>query len=110
MKIDHEIISAIIGEPVQNPGYVNRQAQKASSLIREDSRRYVQQLTRAYYHLGYDYVILPSYLPMGSHMVVGTDTAALRRAKGRAWVDESRGPVTDWTEFEAFDWCRVALY
>ena len=107
VNIDDEIISPILGEPVQNPGYVNRLAQKASNLTRANSCRYVQRLTRVYYHLGYDYVILPSYLPLASHMVVGTDTAALRRGKGRAWVDESRGPVTTWTEFEDFDWCRV---
>jgi hypothetical protein len=79
VNIDNEILSVIVGEAVQNPGYVNRLAQKSTDLNREDSQRYVRQLKRAYYHLGYDYVILPSYLPMGSHMIVGEDTATLRR-------------------------------
>ena len=107
VNIDNEIISAILEEPVQNPGYVNRVAQKTNSLVRADSRRYVQQLTRVYFNLGYDYVILPSYLPMGSRMVMGKDTAVLNREQGRAWVDESRGPVTTWAEFESFDWCQI---
>src|SRR5574341_644228 len=107
VNIDDEILSAILEERVQNPGYVNRLARQTGSLNRAESERYVKQLTRAYYHLGYDYVILPTYLPMATPMVVGQDTALLVREQGRAWVDETRGPITDWAEFERFGWCRV---
>jgi uroporphyrinogen decarboxylase len=86
---------------------VNRLVQQAGSLNRAESERYVRQQTRAYYHLGYDYVILPAYLPMATYMVVGQDTAPLVRERGRAWVDETRGPITNWAEFERFGWCRV---
>lgn len=106
-NIDDEILSAVLEERAQNPGYVSRLAQKSGSLNREESERYVRQLTRAYYDLGYDYVILATYLPMVTHMVVGQDTAGLAREKGRAWVDETRGPITNWAEFEDFDWCRA---
>ena len=107
VNIDDEILSALLEERVQNHGYVNRLVQQAGSLNRVESERYVRQQTKAYYHLGYDYVVLPAYLPMATRMVVGQDTASLVRQKGRAWVDETRGPITDWAEFERFGWCRV---
>lgn len=108
VRIDDEVTSALLGETVQNPGYVGRRALRPLDVSRDDVRRYIQQLVRAYYHLGYDYVPLPVYLPMGSHMLLSDDTAALARAKGRAWVDETRGPVGNWPEFEGFGWCEVA--
>jgi uroporphyrinogen decarboxylase len=108
VNIDNEVLSALLGTAVQNPGYVSRTATKSGAVSREDSDRYVRQLTRAYYHLGYDYVILPAYLPMGTHMLVGSDTAALLREGGRTWVDETKGPITTWDEFERYDWCQVA--
>jgi len=108
VNIDNEVVAALLGEAVQNPGYVSRTASKAGAVSREDSDRYGRQLTRTYYHLGYDYVILPAYLPMGTHMLVGSDTAALLREGGRTWVDETKGPITTWDEFERYGWCQVA--
>jgi uroporphyrinogen decarboxylase len=32
------------------------------------------------------------------------DTAGLRREGGRSYVNENRGPITSWEEFEAFPW------
>jgi uroporphyrinogen decarboxylase len=32
------------------------------------------------------------------------DTAPLQRAAGRSYVDEHRGPITNWQEFEAYPW------
>jgi uroporphyrinogen decarboxylase len=108
VNIDNEIVAAILGEAVQNPGYVSRTARSSGTVSREDSKRYVWQLAQVYYHLGYDYLILPAYLPMATHMLVGNDTAALRREAGRAWVAETTGPITNWDEFESYGWCQVA--
>jgi uroporphyrinogen decarboxylase len=33
-----------------------------------------------------------------------TDTAVNRRADGRAYMDEHRGPITSWEEFERYPW------
>jgi uroporphyrinogen decarboxylase len=107
IRIDDEVISALLGEDVQNPGYMGRKALGSGGARREDIERYVRQLVRAYYHLGYDYVPVPVYLPMGSPMLLGQDTAALARAQGRAWVDETRGPVANWADFEAYGWCET---
>jgi uroporphyrinogen decarboxylase len=38
------------------------------------------------------------------HWSVTEDTAGLQRASGRAFVDEHRGPITSWQEFEAYPW------
>ena len=32
------------------------------------------------------------------------DTADLARTGGRTFMEEHRGPITDWTEFEAYPW------
>lgn len=107
VRIDDEMLSAILGERVQNPGYVNRVVQKADGSSREESKRYVQQLALAYYNLGYDYVMLPTYLPMDTHVLVAQDTAPLAREKGRTWVDETQGPISNWAEFERYGWGRA---
>jgi uroporphyrinogen decarboxylase len=55
--------------------------------------------------LGYDYVrfgVDDVGINIGRHSV--TDTAGLVREGGRQYVDEHRGPITDWQQFEAFPW------
>ena len=32
------------------------------------------------------------------------DTASLQRDGGRNFMEEHRGPITSWTEFEAYPW------
>ena len=59
--------------------------------------------------LGYDYVNatvegidLPlSYLPVA-------DTAELARSDGRNYMEEHKGPITSWAEFEAYPWPNPA--
>ncbi len=58
--------------------------------------------------LGYDYVVFDGgventafiNLPLRDHLVA--DVATLPREKGRAYVEEHRGPITTWEEFEAY--------
>ena len=55
--------------------------------------------------LGYDYVrcsLEGLEMPL-TRSTVG-DTAGLARAGGRAYMEEHRGPVTNWEEFEAYPW------
>jgi uroporphyrinogen decarboxylase len=58
--------------------------------------------------LGYDYVIVPSTLGESPDFLrndLGTvDTAALQRVGGRHYVNEHRGLITSWEEFEAYPW------
>lgn len=66
--------------------------------------------------LGYDYVIVPG--SVGESMDAGfvhnnmvtADTAGLRRTSGRSYVNEHRGPITTWEEFEAYPWPDVSQY
>jgi uroporphyrinogen decarboxylase len=55
--------------------------------------------------LGYDYVrcgLDDVGIQIGR--LKAADTAALRRTGGRAYVDEHRGPISNWDEFHAFPW------
>lgn len=59
--------------------------------------------------LGYDYV----HCGLGGIAIEAnrkgvTDTAALSRQGGRYYVDEQRGPVTNWEEFEKYPWPEPA--
>lgn len=55
--------------------------------------------------LGYDYVrfgVENMDWPMNRDTT--TDTAALPRDGGRSYINEHRGPITTWQEFEAYQW------
>jgi len=55
--------------------------------------------------LGYDYVRCGlEGLEMQLHRATTLDTAELRRAGGRQYVDEHHGPITNWDEFESYPW------
>jgi uroporphyrinogen decarboxylase len=105
--IDDEVISTMLGETVRNPAFVGRTVLKAGEVASEDTQRYVGQLARAYYHLGYGYLLLNVYPPWRSSSRVGEDTALLRRAGGRAWVDEAQGPISNFQDLEQYEWCRL---
>jgi uroporphyrinogen decarboxylase len=102
--IDDEVISKLLGETVHNPAAAGRTALKADKINREATEQYVGQLARAYYHLGYDYLILNIYPPWQGSVLLGGDTALLQRAGGRAWVDEAQGPISNWQDLKSFEW------
>lgn len=55
--------------------------------------------------LGYDYVRMgldDMDMPLKRRSV--EDTASLKRESGRSYLDEHRGPITNWREFEAYPW------
>jgi len=55
--------------------------------------------------LGYDYVRCGlDGLDVQLIRVAVQDTADLQRTGGRKFVDEHRGPITTWAEFEAYPW------
>jgi uroporphyrinogen decarboxylase len=55
--------------------------------------------------LGYDYVVAgPEGLDMPMNLHPVEDTAAAKRAGGRQYMDEHRGPITTWAEFDAYPW------
>jgi len=55
--------------------------------------------------LGYDFVRCGvEDMPWPMNRETTADTAALARAGGRSYIDEHRGPITSWAEFEAYPW------
>jgi uroporphyrinogen decarboxylase len=55
--------------------------------------------------LGYDYVRASmSGMDMALSFTVAQDTAALTRKGGRTFIEEHKGPITTWEEFEAYPW------
>lgn len=61
--------------------------------------------------LGYDYVRCGiDAFPMPFNRGTAADTANLARAAGRSFVDEQRGPITTWEEFEKYPWPDPAAF
>ena len=59
--------------------------------------------------LGYDYVRCGlGGVDMPLKYDTADDTAALARAGGRHFINEHRGPITNWEEFEAYPWPDAA--
>ncbi|MBI5093239.1 MAG: hypothetical protein HZB26_12465 [Candidatus Hydrogenedentes bacterium] len=55
--------------------------------------------------LGYDFVRCGmDRMEMPLRQVKTDDTAELQRAGGRNYVNEQRGPITSWREFESYPW------
>lgn len=67
--------------------------------------RYMERYVAIQRRLGYDYVrcgVEDMAWPMNRDAT--EDTAALARAGGRSYIDEHRGPITSWEEFERYPW------
>jgi len=55
--------------------------------------------------LGYDYVVCSlEGLEMSFNRHTTDDTAGLKRQSGRVYMDEHKGPITSWDEFQAYHW------
>jgi uroporphyrinogen decarboxylase len=55
--------------------------------------------------LGYDYVLCGlEGLDMPVNWLTAEDTAEIKREAGREFINEHRGPITTWAEFEAYPW------
>ena len=64
-----------------------------------------QRMVRIQRFLGYDYVRQGvDDLPMPLNRQTTEDTAEIQREGGRSYVDETRGPITSWEEFERYPW------
>ncbi len=59
--------------------------------------------------LGYDFIRCGAEnVALTFHQHQTPDTASeLQRDGGRVYVDENRGPITNWQEFEAYPWPRI---
>lgn len=70
----------------------------------------LQRQIRIQRFLGYDYVRCRlEGLDMPLTRATVADTAALPRESGRSFMEEHRGPITTWEEFEAYPWPDPAM-
>jgi len=80
-------------------------------VARDDPIYGLKQECRVQQFLGYDYVRCGvDDVGIQIDRIIADDTADLRRRDGRAYVDEHRGPITTWAEFEAFPWPNPENY
>jgi uroporphyrinogen decarboxylase len=62
-------------------------------------------MVRVQRFLGYDYVRQGvEGMAMPTNKAAVDDTAELKREGGRSYMDEHRGPITNWREFEEYPW------
>ncbi len=76
-----------------------------SGLSRDDPYFTQKRLVRFQRFLGFDYVrqgIEGVEFPLNRDQV--PDTASLSREGGRSYMNENRGPITNWDEFERYPW------
>jgi len=103
LHIDKEIIRYItereLGNKWVEPSSENRETQE------EAIRNYIE----CWYRLGYDFVRLSgdfrfsAGLTFTSKLRKGKDTAFLSRGE-RNWMEEGKGVITSWQEFEKYPW------
>lgn len=76
-------------------------------LDRSDPFFFLKRRVAVQRFLGYDYVLAGASgfaLELPRRMADDTDAGSLARSSGRAYVEEGRGPITSWEEFEAYPW------
>jgi uroporphyrinogen decarboxylase len=68
----------------------------------------LQRQVRIQRFLGYDFIRQGMEgVDWPLHRLFTQDTAGIERQGGRAYIDENRGPVTTWQEFEQYPWPRL---
>lgn len=67
---------------------------------------WVKQEINFWYRLGYDYVRIAGGLDFEGKSRIGDDTAVLSRGQ-RGWVEEGKGMISTWEEFEKYPWPDV---
>jgi uroporphyrinogen decarboxylase len=92
---DPEVMSAVVGAPIPNPEPKKRE-QRELALTRT---------IQFWYGCGYDYVPVWPTMDLRIRRMKADDTAALAHPE-REWLDESRGMINSWQDFEAYPWPR----
>ena len=94
--VDVEVVEAITGAKLSNLDLSDK----------VEKERYWKAIVDFYYSLGYDYVpieVAPNFAR--DNIKVAADTAGpLAHAGGRGWVDENRGMISSWEDFDRYPW------
>jgi len=89
--------------------------EEVTLLTTEEEKIFIKNYIDFYYRMGYDYV--PDVSPVYYHrsmilpkVRLANDTATYSKKGGkREWVEEGRGIITCWEDFEKFHWERMRL-
>jgi uroporphyrinogen decarboxylase len=93
--VDPEIVAAVLNESVL--------PQPSSGGDRKLMEAAVDQLIRFYHSLGMSAFRAKAILDLPISKRLADDTALYTRQQ-RSWMDEKRGPITNWEEFEQYPW------
>jgi len=108
LLIDEEVLQAITVRYLGKPWVSWGEGPRWLPSLEEQGEPYFKQLVALYYRLGYDYVpvsrVWTHHPPPRRRRA--EDTAELSRGE-RGWVDESRGLISSWEEFEGFPWEKI---
>ncbi|MBP8129248.1 MAG: hypothetical protein KA184_06660 [Candidatus Hydrogenedentes bacterium] len=77
------------------------------SAEREAMQAYIRHRTQVYYRMGYDYIRVSGGIDFPGYYLDTADTAGLSRGD-RHWVNETRGPIASWQDFEEYPWPDAA--
>ena len=78
-------------------------------LKKDDPHFGLKRYVKVQRFLGYDFVRCGvEGLAMPLNREVTADTAGLSRQGGRAYINEHKGPISNWAEFEKYPWPKVA--
>lgn len=64
---------------------------------------YLRNRIEVYYRMGYDCIRMWGGLDFPGYYLAAADTAGLSRGN-RHWVNETRGPIASWEDFEKYPW------
>ena len=70
---------------------------------REAQRQYLDSFIAFWYQLGYDFVRFERSLDFSKRQLLAPDPAPASREQ-RAWADEHQGTISNWQDFERYDW------
>ncbi len=93
------LIEYVIDDAVLKPivtGGLNRQWQEPAA----NRAAYLNNFIQVWYRLGYDVVKYEKDAGFRQHRISTVDPSH----KNREWMDEHRGEITNWEEFESYPW------
>jgi uroporphyrinogen decarboxylase len=98
------VIDDIVWKPIVTDMLNRRWAEYADD--RTERMAYLENFIQVWYRLGYD--IVKYERDAGFHQYrVSTDDPGASSKKHREWMDEHRGSITTWEDFETYPWPDV---
>jgi uroporphyrinogen decarboxylase len=103
---DFDTVGNFLGESVLDPSVFEASPDhKITPQIFLDGVRYVDQTIRFCLQTGWDYAWCFSSIPFKGWIKMEADNTSSEVREGkRMWVDDNRGPIMNWNDFEHYPW------